>query len=122
MQQVVVTVEAMRCWQCQNLMHPTEPFFRRQMITAVETSARRGDVLRKEPVNLCAECHAVFQEKDEAEANRKKWWRIWFFALIAAFLIPYGMIPLGGAIIWRNAWKWQAKRRQLPPAGVMMSS
>ena len=38
MTQVVVTVEAMRCWQCQKLMHPTEPFF----ATADDDSGRDG--------------------------------------------------------------------------------
>src|SRR5262245_10017774 len=111
MERVVVTVEALRCWQCQKLMHPSEPFFRRQMLTAVETGSRIGEVHRYERVNVCADCHTFFEQVDAENRRRNRWWWIWFWAVIAAVIIPYGLLLLGGAIIWRNIWKWRTKRR-----------
>lgn len=116
MERVVLTVEALRCHQCQKPIHPTqEPFFRRQMLTAVETGLRIGTVHRHEMVTVCAQCQA-FLEHVAAEDRKKDWWgRFWWTAVIAAFMgslfTPYAMATLYAAIIVRVMWKWQAKRR-----------
>ena len=61
--------------------------------------------------NICPDCHAFFQQVEAQAWNRKCWWWLWFWSVLAALIVPYGMFPLCGAIVWRNVWKWQAKRR-----------
>ena len=121
MARVVVTVEALRCWQCQKLMHPTEPFVRRQMLTAVETGSRMGTVQRYERVNVCTDCHAFFEKVEAEERISRRWYTFWFWSVIVAFIgaffTPYSMPTLYGAIIVRLIWKWQAKRRQKSTLG-----
>ncbi len=112
MERVVFTVEALRCHQCQRPLHPQEPFYRRQLKTAVEIGARSGEVSRYELVNLCAQCEQFFVEIENEERNRTWWRRFWILAVLVSLFVPYAVLGMYPAIIGRLAWKWWAKRRQ----------
>ena len=112
MERVMFTVAVMRCHQCQRLMHPAEPFFQRQLLTAVEVSALTGKSWRYERVNICAQCEQFFIAQEKDEHNRKVWFWIWTAAVIISLFVPYAVLGMYPAIIGRLVWKWWAKRRQ----------
>jgi hypothetical protein len=120
-EQIVYSIQALRCWQCQRVLAPDEECRRRQMVTAVDHGLRLGRVNRYEVVNLCVACDDAWGVVAAEEQNQLWWRRFWFCVVAVSVLLSgfftLGAVPLYGLIIWRLVWKWRARKRQrtIPP-------
>ena len=115
MEQVVVTVEALRCHRCRQLMHPSEPFFQHQMMTAV--SVGRHDTTRTYAlVDVCQRCHDALTLAAEEKRRQDWWWYFWVWALVldllVNFFVPVSIHPWLAGLAVRSWWKRRAKRPQ----------
>lgn len=114
MRQAVVTVEAIKCHLCPQLIDPVDGvYFQRQVKTAVEIGGRYGPVERYEVVNVCPSCNHLLEEQAAVEQHRKWWFRFWCVAVIVNIvliaLFPVGWFPLFALIVVRLIWKWRAQ-------------
>ncbi len=117
MEQVVITVEALRCHRCRQLIHPSEPFFQHQMMTAV--SVGRHDTTHTYTLeDVCEGCHVALTQAAEG-VQRRAWWRMfWLCAFVVnaffAAIYPINIYPFYAALAVRVGWKWWAKRWIIP--------
>ena len=117
MEQVVITVEALRCHQCRQVMDPSAQFFRHQMMTSVSVSRYEDTTNTYALVDVCPECHADLVRLEKEEQQRAWWRRLWTWGIRGecrshSVFVPLGPYPLCAAHRGRCWWKWQAKRRQ----------
>jgi hypothetical protein len=116
MEQVVITVEALRCHQCRQVMHPSEQFFRDQVMTSVSVSRYADTTNTYALVDVCPGCHADLVRLEKEEQLRAWWRRLWTWGIVAYValnvFVPLGPYPLCVVIGIRCWWKRQAKRRQ----------
>ena len=116
MEHVVVTVEALRCHQCRQVMHPSAQFFRDQVMTSVSVGRYTDTTNTYELVDVCSECHATLVRLEKEEKQRGWWRTLWIWAfmgnIVLTACLPVGLFPLYAAVAARVWWKWQAKRRQ----------
>ena len=114
-EQVVITVEALRCYRCQAVMDPRAQCFQHEMLTSV-SEGRHGEYHTYALRDVCMSCHTVLNQQDEDERKRGWWRALWTFVFMAnvfvAAIVPVGLYPLYGALVVRGWWKWRTKRQQ----------
>src|SRR4051812_3785496 len=96
MRKAVVTVEALRCHECQVLIDPVEgAFVRQRMRTAVEVGHRDGPIERYELANLCSACDEKLTAKWLAELEAGGQSIQSLFLLVLAFIVGVIINMLG---------------------------
>ena len=116
MEQVVVSIEALRCYQCRQVMDPRVPSYRRQMKTAVSVNQRSGTTNTYELVDVCQACNEALT-KLENDIRQNEWWAkfwVWAFVgnLIFTAFVPVSIYPWVVGLLVRSWWKRRAKRQQ----------
>src|SRR5882672_7718915 len=111
MRQTVVTVEALRCHECQAFIDPVEgAYVRRQIRTAVEVGHRYGPIERYELANVCVACDDALTEQWKAaaldSAQCVQTVGLLFIALIVGGLLHYIGWPVPIAIVVTAGLLW----------------
>jgi hypothetical protein len=115
MQQVVVTVEALRCHQCRRLISPHEDFYQHQALNSVTVGYhdRAHTYIR---ADICSECHTLLVRMEKEDQQRAWWRRLWIGTLLINLIVmaflPVGLFPWYGALIVRAGWKWRMEHQQ----------
>ncbi len=117
MEQVVVTVEALRCYRCRRLMHPSEPFFQHEMMSAVSVS-RHDTTHTYTWEDVCEDCHVALIQAKEEERRSSWWWWLWFWAFFvnafcAILYHPINLYPFWGALAVRSGFKWWGRLQRM---------
>ena len=116
MEQVVVTVEALRCHRCRAVMDPRESVFQHEMMT--EVSVGRHDTTHTYAlVDVCRSCHDTLTQAAE-EDRRGRWWaKFWVWTFVVNYIIAVAFVPASFylwfvGLVVRSWWKRREKRQQ----------